>query len=133
MAGYFRWINIALLANPIITWLAILPMGHLFETTKKAVKDREGNYDAHFDAISHWFKQHDKTPEQLTVREIHTHALAAVGAGSDTVASALQSFVYHMIRHPSAWQKARDEIDALRRDGMCQDRVVSFADAQKLP
>lgn len=55
-------------------------------------------------------------------------------AGSDTVSCALQSAVYHMIRHPSAWQRARAEIDeAQARGGLCGDRVVSYADAQQLP
>lgn len=108
-------------------------MGHLFNTTKKAVDDRGNNHDAHFDAVSHWFKQHRQHPKGFTMRELNTQALAAVGAGSDTVSCGLQSFVYHMIRHRDAWGRVREEIDAARENGLCQTRVVSFADAQQLP
>ena len=57
----------------------------------------------------------------------------AVGAGSETVSCGLQSFVYHMNRLPGAWQKARAEILEAQKQGRCQDRVVSYEDAQKLP
>lgn len=60
-------------------------------------------------------------------------ATGLVGAGSDTVSSALQSFVYHMIRHPTAWARVRREIETAARAGRCQDRVVSFRDANELP
>lgn len=46
----------------------------------------------------------------------------------------MQSMVYHMIRHPDAWSRAREEIDRARKqNGICHDRIISYADAQKLP
>lgn len=60
-------------------------------------------------------------------------ATGLVGAGSNTVSSALQSFVYHMIRHPTAWTRVREEINAAGQDGRCRDRVISFKDASELP
>ncbi|KAJ3546856.1 hypothetical protein NM208_g1799 [Fusarium decemcellulare] len=133
VAGYFRWINIALLANPVVTWLSIMPMGHLFNTTKAVLADREKNPETRFDAISYWFKQHKQHPDKLTIREINTQALAAVGAGSDTVACGIQSFIYHMIHHPNAWERAHAEVEEAVKKGLCQDRVVSYADSQQLP
>lgn len=53
-------------------------------------------------------------------------------AGADTGSCALQSFVYHMIRHPSAWQTARAELLLTCPDASA-DRVVSYADAARLP
>ncbi|KAF4461647.1 Pisatin demethylase [Fusarium albosuccineum] len=133
VAGYFRWINIALLANPVVTWLSIMPMGHLFNTTAAVLADREKNPETRFDAISYWFKQHKQHPDKLTIREINTQALAAVGAGSDTVACGIQSFIYHMIHHPNAWERAHAEVEEAVKKGLCQDRVVSYADSQQLP
>ncbi|KAF4974568.1 hypothetical protein FZEAL_8540 [Fusarium zealandicum] len=133
VAGYCRWIFVALLANPFVTWLAILPMGHLFNTTKSVLAEREKNPDTRFDAVSYWFKQHKQHPDKFTIREINTQALAAAGAGSDTVSCGIQSFVYHMIRHTDAWKRARIEIDEAVNRGICQDSIVSFADAQELP
>lgn len=42
--------------------------------------------------------------------------------------------VYHMIRHPNAWSRAREEIDqAQKHDGICRGHVISYTDAQGLP
>ncbi|KAK6063956.1 hypothetical protein SCUP515_12050 [Seiridium cupressi] len=132
VAGFYGWIHSALLANPFITWLGVLPMGHLGNTTQKALRDREGNEDARFDAISHWFQEHGQNPEGFTIRDIYAIALGAVGAGSDTVACGLQSFVYHMIRHSTAWQRVQGELSDAKLVGRCGGRLVSYADAQKL-
>ncbi|CAF3544258.1 unnamed protein product [Fusarium graminearum] len=110
VAGYFRWINVLLVANPLVTWMGIMPMGHLFNTTAAVLANREKNHDVRYDAVSYWFNQHNQHPDKLTIREINTQALAAVGAGSDTVAAGIQSFIYHMIHN-----------------------IVSYADAQELP
>jgi cytochrome P450 len=85
-----------------MTWLSILPMGHLFNTTRSVLEEREQNMNARFDAVQYCFKQNERFPEKLTIRDIGTQALAAVGAGSDTVAAGIQAFIYHMIRHPNA-------------------------------
>ena len=133
VAGYFRWLNVALLANPVVTWLSIMPMGHLFDTTAAVLADRAHSPDKRFDAVQYWFKQRDQHPDKLSVREINTQALAAVGAGSDTVACGIQSFVYHMIRHRDAWGRARAEVNDAMARGLCRDRVVSYAHALQLP
>lgn len=122
VAGYFRWLNIALLANPVMTWLSIMPMGHLFDTTKALVTDREKNMNTRFDAVQYWFKQHEQHPIKLTMREIGTQA---VGAGSDTVAAGIQSFIYHMIRHPNACEHAHADVEDAVKKGLCRDSVVS--------
>jgi cytochrome P450 len=132
VAGYFRWINIALLANPLMTSLSFPRMGHLFNMTKSLLEQREKNMSARFDAFQYWFKQDEKYPQKLTIRDIGTQALAAVGAGPDTVAAGIQAFIYHMILHRDAWDRAYDEIKAASQEGLCKDLVVSFADSQQL-
>ncbi|RKU39859.1 hypothetical protein DL546_000216 [Coniochaeta pulveracea] len=132
IGGFLQPLNL-IVANPLVTWLGIMPMGHLFNTTKKAINDREKNQEARFDIVAHWFKNLAQHPDRMKLRDIHAQATTNVGAGADTVSCALQSFVYHMIRHPTAWQRVRDEIDAARKEGCCTDRVVSFDHAQKLP
>lgn len=37
-----------------------------------------------------------------------------------------------MVRSPQALKRARDEIVTAQSNGRCQDRVVSYTDAQKL-
>lgn len=68
------------------------------------------------------------------LRDIYAAATSAVGAANDTISCALQSFVYFMNRYPDAWERVRREVEeAQRTQGLCRNRVVKFADAQKLP
>lgn len=55
IAGYMQWLH-ALVANPVVTWLNILPFGHVVDTALGAVREREKNPDARFDAVAHWFR-----------------------------------------------------------------------------
>lgn len=41
--------------------------------------------------------------------------------------------MYHLIRHSNAWQRLRDEIDTAMKEGHCQDQIVTYEDAAKLP
>ncbi|KAB5536420.1 cytochrome P450 [Coniochaeta sp. 2T2.1] len=133
IGGFLQPLNL-LVANPFVTWLQIMPMGHLFNTTQKAIDERLKNQDARFDILAHWFKTLTQHPDRMELRDIYAQATTTVGAGADTVSCALQSFVYHMIRHPTAWQRVRAEIDAAReKDSLCTHRVVLFDHAQKLP
>lgn len=129
IGGFLQPANL-LVANPLVTRLQVMPMGHLFNTTLRAITSRQHNQDARFDIAAHWFRTHAAHPDRLSLRDIHAQATTNVGAGADTVSCALQSFVYHMIRHRDAWRRARAEIDSSVAH---TDRVVSFEDAQSLP
>ena len=138
--GFYRWVHVIILGNPLMTALGLLPMGHLFDTTVHSLDDRLKNpHDSRFDIADHWLRAMEKSkanPDapEVTLRDVYAMATGVVGAASDTVSTAMQSFVYYMNRHPDAWKRAQAEIDeAIRTQGICQDRVVSFADAQKLP
>lgn len=144
VAGYFRWFHVLFLSNPLITWLNITPWGHLIDTAMAAIKERQANPEGRVDAATHWFRMLEKQKQdsdgsgsgsgrgRMQLHEIHSAAFNAVAAGNETVAAALQAFVYFMIRHPDAWKRARAEIDAADTDDDGQ-RVVSYADAQRLP
>jgi cytochrome P450 len=132
VAGFFLWIHWALLANPVVTWLGTLPMGHLFNMTQKAISERVLNQDARGDVISYGSSSIDRIPRASQCEISIQRLLAAVGAGSDTVACGLQSFIYHMIYNPDAWDRVRKEIYDARAAGRCHDRVISNADVQQL-
>lgn len=74
-----------LLANPIVTWLGVLPLGHVFHTAMDAVAERQKNPDARFDIGAHWLRMHEKYPERLSLRDILAQVTISVGAGSDTI------------------------------------------------
>ncbi|KAK3938182.1 cytochrome P450 [Diplogelasinospora grovesii] len=133
--GYFRWFSY-LICNPVTTWLEILPLGYMGATSKSALKERRTNPDARFDIAAHWFRALEGAgPGNAYWNDaaILAAAISNLGAGSDTVSCALQSFVYHLLRHPTGWQTIRDEIDAARAKGQCRDPIVTYEDATKLP
>lgn len=129
--SHFRGIQLAAL-NPWTTKL--LPWGHLFNTAFAALEERKADPDARYDVVAHWLRTSAEHPDRLTDKDILANATANVGAGSDTVSCATQSFLYYMTRNPEMWRRARDEIRAAQRaDGSCSSRVIRFSDAVKLP
>lgn len=129
VGGYIQWLHF-LLANPFTTWLNILPFGHIIDTAMGAIKEREKNPDVRFDAVQHWFRYLAQHPDRMDHREIQSAASNAVAAGADTVACGLQAFVYHMIRRPDFWERARMEVE--QQSGL-KNRVVSYADTKTMP
>ncbi|KAL2288555.1 hypothetical protein FJTKL_03920 [Diaporthe vaccinii] len=134
-ASFFPRLRNVLISNPFMTWLGILPLGHVFNTTMTAVKEREKNFDTNsqFVIVDHWLRTLRQQPDRLHVRNVYAQATNNVGAGADTVNSALQSFFYHLLRNPVILEKAKKEIDDAVNDGRCTSNVVSFSDAQQLP
>ena len=131
--GYYsRWRSL-FLSNPLITWLQILPMGHIHETAMKAISERQKNVDARFDVVAHWFKMLQEHPERLNLRNIQSQATNSISAGADTVATAMQTFIYFTIKHPRVLARVQEEIATALENGLCNTKVVTYADAQKLP
>lgn len=96
-------------------------------------ENRETKGDSRFDLLEYWLKTLRDRPDRLDLNTVHGQTIGTVAAGGDATSTVLQSFLYHMIRHPTAWRRLQDEIDAATREGRCQDRIISFADTQKLP
>lgn len=133
IVSHFRGLQLAAL-NPLTTKL--LPWGHLFNTAFAALEEKKASsLDAsRFDVVSHWLRTQAAHPDRLTDRDILANATANVGAGSDTVSCAAQSFLYHMARRPELWERARGEIRASQeKNGACCSRVVGYGDAAGLP
>lgn len=130
IVSHFRGVQLAAL-NPLTSKL--LPWGHLFNTAFGALNERKASPDARFDVVAHWLKTSAEHPDRLTEKDILANATANVGAGSDTVSCAMQSFLYHMTRHPELWRRARDEIRASQGTGGCSSRVIEYNDASRLP
>ncbi|KAI1079336.1 cytochrome P450 [Whalleya microplaca] len=119
-------------SNPFMTWLGILPMHHAFMKGVKAIDERRKNPDGRIDIIAHWFKALETNPDRVTMRNIYAQAGTNVGAGVDTVACTLITFMYYMLRHPTALSRVRDEIQAAEKEGLCRTNIVTYADAQRL-
>ncbi|OSS53726.1 hypothetical protein B5807_00491 [Epicoccum nigrum] len=129
MAGFFRTFHRLTVGNPLITDWNLMPTQHILDTTLRALEARKKNKDVREDVLSLWLKQHESHPEKLPEKELHGCVNMTVGAASDTVSASLQSFFYHLIRHPQYLSVAKQEI----ADANLTDDIVSYADASKLP
>ncbi|KAI1268171.1 cytochrome P450 [Xylariaceae sp. FL1019] len=129
----FMLLHKLFIANPVVTWLNVVPAGHIMSTAVQWLEHREKNTDARFDMVEHWFKAMREQPDRVSFRQVQCQTTGTIGGGADTISAGIQSFVYHALRRPSVWARARSEIDDLRAGGLCQDRVVSYAHTQKLP
>lgn len=131
VAGYVGKLH-RVLANPITSDLGLLPTGFLYRISMSALEDRKKNPDSRYDVVAHWLRTLKEQPDRLTSEDLNANLITNVGAGSDSMSCSLQSFVYHMIRHPECWAKARSEIDTARAHGRCLERVISYEDTQSL-
>ncbi|KAH8200810.1 hypothetical protein TruAng_005047 [Truncatella angustata] len=125
--GYFRNWSL-LLCNPLTTWLEILPLGYMGSTAKKVLAERRKTPDARFDIAAHWFRALDKVGDNDNTwneDRIVAAAISNLGAGSDTVSCGMQ--------HSDGWQRIREEIGVAQRNGECQDPIITYNDAAKLP
>ncbi|KAK7750867.1 hypothetical protein SLS62_007266 [Diatrype stigma] len=132
LGHYSFWRNLFLM-NPVNTWLQILPIGYIYDTVIKAISERQRNPDARFDVVAHWFKMLQEHPERLNLRNIQSQATNSISAGADTVSTALQACIFFTMKHPKVLARVQGEIQTAIGDGLCQTKVVTFADAQKLP
>lgn len=85
IAGYYIWFHRLFIANPVITWLGLLPMGHLFNVAQGRLEERRRDPGSHSDMLTLWMKQHHEHPTQLTYREVEAETTVSVGGGSDTL------------------------------------------------
>lgn len=159
MTPYFRRLRNLVLTNPVMTWLGLLPTGGVYHRCMKAISERHKDPDARFDLVAHWFRTMKQSPERVNlkvspsspplppslfpgplelplpthVQNIQAQTTNTVVAGSDTVSTGVQSFLYHLLRAPDALARVRAEMAAAQAAGRCRTRVVAYADAQQLP
>ncbi|KAK7995942.1 hypothetical protein PG991_015409 [Apiospora marii] len=140
---YFPWLQ-GLLVSPLFAPFLrlVMPSSYVVDRSIRALEQRKKNPDARYDYVAHWLRTHESHPDRLTAKDVQAAVTSNVSAGADTVTCALQSFIYHTIRHPTAWKRLQDEIDQATADkrpqkeagSASQDHpVFSFALAQNLP
>lgn len=82
--GYFHWLYLVL-ANPVMTWLGVLPVGFVYNAAQKAVRSRRANPDARFDGLALWLKASQDNAERLSLHEVCSASTIVVQAGAETV------------------------------------------------
>jgi cytochrome P450 len=126
--GHFPWAHNYLLANPMIEYFNLTPSMHVFDTAMAAIKFRSKNDEVRMDMLEQWKQQLEKHPERMDEQDILANAVANLGAGSDTVSSVMQAFVYHMIHDAEMLEMLRTELDAARLSG-----VPTYDETRELP
>jgi cytochrome P450 len=125
--GHFPWAHDYLLANPLIEYFNMTPAMHVFDTCMAAIQSRSRSAEVRRDMLEQWKEQLAKHPDRMEEKEIVTNAVGNLGAGSDTVSSVLQAFVYHMIRDPEMLEMLRKELDEAKLA-----QVPTYEETQRL-
>lgn len=83
--GFYQGLSY-LVNNPLMTWLQMLPVGHIVNTSIESLEKRKKNPDASFDIAAHWFRGVQKAKKDgytgYTDRHILPAAVSNLGAGS---------------------------------------------------
>ena len=110
--GHFYKFHDLLMMNPLVEYLNLQPLKHVFQTAEKAIISREITQTCQADMMGVWRDVFEKHPERMLEREIHSAAIGNVGAGSDTVSTQLQAFMYNLLHNQGCMARLREEIDA---------------------
>ena len=97
VAGYFWWLHVLLVANPIMTWLGFWIKGHVLATLIAGLRNRRANPDARFDVIAHWLKVHEHNHHVLSFRDIEAQVIVTLSAASDTVSCEFLAILYSTV------------------------------------
>ncbi|KAK0714043.1 benzoate 4-monooxygenase cytochrome P450 [Lasiosphaeria miniovina] len=133
--GYFPYLN-KLVANPFVTWTGVLPFRLVFVTAMDAIAARRSRKtdtnDNDPDILTLWLQA--LADGKVTLRDVQAQTTLGIVAGTDAMSTGLQTFVYHTMRHPTAWRRCREEVVAhLEKSDRPPTRIVPFADAQEMP
>ncbi|KAK8075697.1 hypothetical protein PG997_010360 [Apiospora hydei] len=101
IAGYYVWLLRLVVANPLITSLGLLPMGHLFRTSMEALHQRKADPDSRFDMVAHWLRVYQEYPGLLSYRDVEAMTATTIAAGSDTLSCTPVSATAIVLRSPS--------------------------------
>ena len=118
--------------NALITRMALEELGR----RKPFDKESEGKWrggDGRQDLLASLIKGHLKTPEKFGEGDVFAVAHGAIFAGSDSTASTMQSFFWHVLADPAVHRKLVAEIDEAAATGAIEPTGnVTWAQGQSL-
>lgn len=104
--------------------------GRLLANARGIIRERlrrDASHDQRSDMIGSFFRH------GLTEDQILSETSLQMVAGADTTASAIAVILLYLTTHPRVYVKLQSEIDAFRSNTSSSDKVISDADARKLP
>lgn len=84
------------------------------------------------DLLSQLFAAHEKAPEAFKQGDVFAVAHGAIFAGSDSTASTMQSFSWHVLRDPAIYAKLKKELDDATASGKLSE-MPQWSEVQALP
>ncbi|KAI1469876.1 cytochrome P450 [Daldinia caldariorum] len=129
----WRWIPALDPNNAVITRIAREEM----KKRRPFEIERDGKVasgDGREDLLSSLIKGHLKDKTKFHEGDIFAVAHGAIFAGSDSTASTMQSFFWHVLSAPKVLAKLVEEVDAAARDGTISAQGnIQWTEAQNLP
>ncbi|CCC09088.1 hypothetical protein SMACR_03083 [Sordaria macrospora] len=106
--------------NALITRMALEEMGRRqpFNKDTAVLKSGSGDCDGRQDLMASLILGHLKTPEKFGVGDVFAVAHGAIFAGSDSTASTMQSFFYHVLSSPSTYRSILSEVQTAVSSGI---------------
>ncbi|KAK3956653.1 cytochrome P450 [Pseudoneurospora amorphoporcata] len=118
--------------NALITRMALEEMGRRQPFNKDTAVLQTG--DARQDLMASLILGHLKDPDKFGVGDVFAVAHGAIFAGSDSTASTMQSFFYHVLSSASTYQSILHEIQAAVASGVIPATGnLTWNQAQNLP
>ncbi|KAI1404963.1 cytochrome P450 [Hypoxylon fuscum] len=146
IVGQIPEVDCLLRRNPLWRWIpAFNPENSLVtrfareEMAKRAPfeVDRDGkgvSSDGREDLLSSLIKGHLKDKQKFHEGDIFAVAHGAIFAGSDSTASTMQSFFWHVLSSPRVYSKLISEVDTAVRDGTISSQGnIQWTESQELP
>ncbi|OQV05496.1 hypothetical protein CLAIMM_10223 [Cladophialophora immunda] len=132
--GQAFWLHWLLLGNPLVAWLTKSASSGsiIMVMANKQIRDRQARGSSHRDMLSRFLQEHEKKPDEYTVKDLHTTCAMNIAAGSDTTGIALTATLFHLLKNRHTLQKLRDEIDQFD-DGGKLSRPAKLAETQSMP
>ena len=97
------------------------------QMSKDKISQRLATTTARPDFISYFLRYNDERGMQRS--EIEMNAGMLIQAGSETTATILAACVYYLLKHPSCWQRAIQEV----RTAFQADSDITFVTTSQLP
>ncbi|KAF1817103.1 cytochrome P450 [Eremomyces bilateralis CBS 781.70] len=87
------------------------------------------------DILDKMFRIYEERGKELdyNVIDVEVEIYAALFAGSDTTAISLTAIIYHLMKHPNAYDKLVEEIDKATDAGILSQPNIRHEEAMKLP
>ncbi|KAK5392717.1 hypothetical protein LTR79_009620 [Exophiala xenobiotica] len=140
MVGQVPELRYLFLNNPLVVYLQnhVLPPPLLTGMALGEIRKRKENSSDKFylapdrkDLLGQLLEAHDAHPERFSELDVFSVAHGAIGAGSDSTASTMQSFWYFVLNDKGAYNKLKDEAREAYKDGSLSESVT-WAEAQEL-